>query len=68
LIHIKSRKRNIEGYIVKTVSPYVKMSYNLREECYDFLVKFKDRRILQKVRQLSQKFRKDIIEVKVDPF
>ncbi len=68
LMLIKSRRRDIEGYIVKTVSPYVKMSYNLREECYDFLVKFKDRRILQKVRQLSQKFRKDIIEVKVDPF
>lgn len=65
---IKVKNKEIRSYIFKTVSPNVKMSYNLREKCYDILVKFKDRRALFKLAGLKKKFGKYIIELRVDPF
>ncbi|EDP75752.1 hypothetical protein [Hydrogenivirga sp. 128-5-R1-1] len=68
LLLIKTTNPELERYVFKVVSPNVKSTYNVREECYEFLIRFRDRRTLFKVKQLLKRFPKDIIEVKVDPF
>ncbi|NPA41179.1 MAG: hypothetical protein GXO18_02790 [Aquificae bacterium] len=65
---VRTRKRDIEGYVRKLVSPFVRVSVNLRDNTYDLLVRFKERGTLLKLRHLRERFGKDIIEVRVDPF
>lgn len=68
LLLLKVSDREIEGYVRKFLSPHLRSTYNRREGCYELLVKFRDRRTLLKVRQLTRRFGKAIIEAKVDPF
>ncbi len=68
LILIKTTNPELERYVFKVVSPNVKSTYKVREDHYELLIRFKDRRTLWKVRQLIGRFSKDIIEVRVDPF
>ena len=68
LILIKTTNPELERYVFKVVSPNVKSTYKVREDHYELLIRFKDRRTLWKVRQLIRRFSKDIIEVRVDPF
>ena len=68
LLLIKTTNPELERYVFKVVSPNVKSTYKVREDHYELLIRFKDRRTLWKVRQLIRRFSKDIIEVRVDPF
>lgn len=68
LLLIKTTNRELENYVFKVVSPNVKSTYNVRENSYELLVRFRERKTLWKVKQLLKRFSRDIIEVKVDPF
>ncbi|WP_457599949.1 primosomal protein N' family DNA-binding protein [Hydrogenivirga sp.] len=68
LLLIKSKNPELEKYIFKVVTPNVRSTYNVREDCYELLLRFKERKTLWKVRQLLKRFPRDIIEVRVDPF
>ncbi len=68
LLLIKTARRELVRYVEKTVSPHLKVSFSPREECFHLLVKFRERRTLRKVRRLLGRFRRDIIEVRIDPF
>ncbi len=68
LVLVKSSREDLVAYIRKTVSPYVRVNYSLQENCYRFLISFKDTFTLRKLKNLSKKFPRDIIEIKVDPF
>ncbi len=68
LLLIKSKRRDLAGYVHRSVSPHVRVSFNPREGLYELLVRFRDRRTLSKVRKLTGRFGSDIIEVRLDPF
>ncbi len=68
LILLRSRRKDLKDYIVKTVSPHIRVNYNPKEECYDILIRYRDRKVLRKVAGVMKRFSKDIIEVRVDPF
>ena len=68
LLLIKTTRRELGGYAARFLSPKVRTSFNLRENLYEILVRFRDRKTLIKLRQLMRKFGRDIIEVRVDPF
>ncbi len=68
LLLIKTTRKELGGYAVRFLSPKVRTSFNPRENLYEILVRFRDRKTLVKVKQLVKRFGKDIIEVRVDPF
>ena len=65
---IKTTRRELGGYAARFLSPKVRTSFDPRENLYEILVRFRDRKTLIKVKQLIRRFGKDIIEVRVDPF
>ncbi len=68
LLLIRVRKKELAGYVYRFLSPHIRVSPNPKKGSYDILVRFKGKDTLWKVKQLREKFGKDIIEIKLDPF
>ncbi len=64
---VKTSRRDLAGYVSKVISPHIRVSYSVRENCYHILLRFRERRTLRKIAQLRRRFGRDIIEVRVDP-
>jgi primosomal protein N' (replication factor Y) len=67
LLLVRSR-RDLGGYLRRTLSQEVRTIPRPEEGVYDHLVRFRDRSTLARAVQLKRRLGRDIIEVRVDPF